>query len=65
MYYPQGLGTPHNEEDLGLEITEKNYILVTNFKAMCERFCIANLFKKLWAFSHSKPPQQGERKHIL
>ena len=47
MYYPQGLGTPHNEEDLGLEITEKNYILVTNLKAMCERFCIVNLFKKL------------------
>ena len=47
MYYPQGLGTPHKEEDLGLEIIEKNYILVTNLKTMCECFCIVNLFKKL------------------
>ena len=65
MYYPQGLGTPHKEEDLGLEIIEKNYILVTNLKTMCECFCIVNLFKKLWAFLHSKPPQQSERKKIL
>ena len=46
-YYPQGLGTPHKEEDLGLEIIEKNYIPVTNLKTMCECFCIVNLIKKL------------------